>query len=96
MRYSKPMQVNELLLLFVKEFRLEQGLLENRALCLWDEVMGMNVAKATVSKKIQNRKLYISLSSSVVRHELFMMRSEIVQELNRRLGTKLLDELVLK
>lgn len=96
MRQSKPEQLNNLLLLFVKEFKLEQGLMENRVLNLWDELMGKNVAKATLSKHIYQRKIYISLSSAIVRHELFMMRSEIVKELNRRAGGNVVDELILK
>ena len=95
MRRSKPFAMDELLKLFVKEFNLEQGLTENRLLNLWDETLGRNVSRATVSKKLVNRKLYVKLSSSVVRHELFMMRAEIVKELNRRLGASIVDEIIL-
>ncbi|MDR1056337.1 MAG: DUF721 domain-containing protein [Prevotellaceae bacterium] len=96
MRRSKTMQINALLQLFIKEFKLEKGLLENRTLNLWDEVMGNMVAKATRLKYIKDGKLYVYLSSSVIRHELFMMRTEIVKEINRRVGQDIINDLILK
>lgn len=95
MRRSKPVQVSDLLALFVKENGLEEGLAEYQFMKLWDEIMGVTVSKATVRKKLKDRKLYVTLSSSVVRHELFMMRTDIVKELNRRIGKEVIDELVL-
>ncbi|MDR1895330.1 MAG: DUF721 domain-containing protein [Prevotellaceae bacterium] len=96
MRRSKPILANDLLALFVKEFHLEKGLKEHRFFQLWTEVTGVSVAGVTIGKKLYNKKLYIYLSSSVVRHELFMMRSDIVKELNRRMGEEMIDELILK
>ena len=96
MRRSETVQVNALLKLFIKEFNLEKGLLENRVLTLWDETMGGMVAKATRQKYIKDGKLFVYLSSSVIRHELFMMRGEIVKEINRRIGQDVISELVLK
>jgi predicted nucleic acid-binding Zn ribbon protein len=96
MRRGKPETIGDLLPLFVKEFKLEQGLMENRVLNLWEELTGRSVARVTTGKWVKNRKLYVSLSSSVVRHELFMMCSEITKEINRRLNRNMIDEIVLK
>lgn len=96
MRRSKPETIGNLLPLFVKEYELEQGLMENRVMTLWEELTGLGVAKATTAKRLKNRKLYVSLSSSVVRQELFMKRSEIVKELNRCLGKEMIEEIILR
>ena len=96
MRRSETLQVSALLRLFIKEFHLEKGLLENRALNLWDETMGKMVAQATRNKYIKDGKLFVYINSSVIRHELFMMRSEIVKEINRRAGYNVVTELILK
>ena len=96
MRRSKTLQVNALLQLFIKEFNLEKGLLENRTLNLWDETMGAMVTKATRYKYIKDGKLFVHLTSSVIRHELFNIRTEIVKEINRRAGQEVINELILK
>ncbi len=44
---------------------------------------------------MKGRTLFVQLNSSVVRNQLFMMRQDIVNELNKRMGKSLIDELVL-
>ncbi len=80
---------------FVKEQGLEEGLLKIRLYALWDETLGVTVARNTRNKYIKDRKLFVQLDSSVVRNQLFMMRDDIVKELNKRLGRNLIDELIL-
>jgi hypothetical protein len=96
MRRSKPVIVSNLLSMFLKEFGLEKGYRDYQTLKLWDEILGMAVSRATLSKRLEGKKLYVYLSSSVVRAELFMMRSEIIMEINRRTGQNTVEELILK
>lgn len=81
---------------FIWKEDLEEGLLRSRLYDLWDEMLGRTIAKNTRSKFIKSRKLIVELDSSVVRSQLFMMRHEIVAQLNMQLGKNLIDELVLK
>ncbi len=80
---------------FIKEEGLEEGLLRQRLFTLWDEMLGVTVAKNTRNKYMKGRTLFVQLNSSVVRNQLFMMRQDIVNELNKRMGKSLIDELVL-
>ncbi|MDR2651755.1 MAG: DUF721 domain-containing protein [Prevotellaceae bacterium] len=96
MRRSQPIIIGSLLPLFLKEFGLEKGYRDYKLLKLWDETLGVTVSKATLSKKLEGKKLYVYLSSSVVRAELFMMRSEIIREINNRAGEIIIEELILR
>jgi predicted nucleic acid-binding Zn ribbon protein len=96
MRRSKPVVVGDLLSLFIKEYGLEKGYRDYQILKLWDEILGVVISKATINKRLVNKKLYVYLSSSVVRDELYMMRSEIIKEINHRAGKNIVDELILK
>jgi predicted nucleic acid-binding Zn ribbon protein len=96
MRRSAPVAVGDLLSLFIKEFGLEKGYRDYQLLKLWDEVLGNVISKSTLSKRLDGKKLYVYLSSSVVRDELYMMRSEIIKEINRRAGKNIIEELILK
>ena len=95
MRRNKPILVKDLLTLFVKEFNLEKGFRDYRFLKLWDEITGPSVARVTTAKKLNGTKLYIYLSSSVVRSELYMLRSELIREMNSRMGENVIDEIKL-
>ncbi|MDR1594442.1 MAG: DUF721 domain-containing protein [Prevotellaceae bacterium] len=96
MRRSKPVAVGNLLSVFLKEFGLEKSYSNYKTLKLWDEILGNVVSRATLSKRLEGKKLYVNLSSSVVRSELFMMRSEIINEINRRAGKNVVEELILR
>jgi predicted nucleic acid-binding Zn ribbon protein len=96
MRVVKPLPVSDLLKLFIKENRLEESYRQYLFLKHWNDVTGDAVAKATIDKTLKGKKLYVSLSSSVVRYELFMRRSEIIRELNRRAGKEVINELILQ
>ncbi|MDR3246608.1 MAG: DUF721 domain-containing protein [Prevotellaceae bacterium] len=96
MRRNKPVLAGDLLPLFLKDSGLEKGYRDYKILKLWDEILGVAITNATLSKRLEGRKLYVHLSSSVARAELFMMRSEIIAEINRRTGENIIDELILR
>ncbi|MDR0385440.1 MAG: DUF721 domain-containing protein [Prevotellaceae bacterium] len=96
MRRCKPVIIGDLLSLFIKNSGLEKGYHDYQVLKLWDEILGDVISKATLDKRLDNKKLYVYLSSSVIRDELYMMRSEIVSEINRRTGENVIDEIILR
>ncbi|MCL2502117.1 MAG: DUF721 domain-containing protein [Bacteroidales bacterium] len=91
---TKPLK--ELIDLFIKESGLQDGLNEARILTLWDELLGASVVRATLQKRFWEGKLYIRLSSSVVRSYLFTERSRIVERMNQALGKTIITDLILQ
>jgi predicted nucleic acid-binding Zn ribbon protein len=53
------------------------------------------VARCSKEKKIYNRKLFVKLTSPVIRQELQMKRSFLVKEINEKVGADVIEELVL-
>ncbi|MDR2026555.1 MAG: DUF721 domain-containing protein [Prevotellaceae bacterium] len=96
MKRNKPVVIGNLMSLFLKESGLEKGYRDYQLLKLWDEILGVTISKATLNKKLEGKKLYVYLSSSVVRDELYMMRSAIIREFNCRAGEIIVEELILK
>ena len=74
MERKEVRKIDSLLQQFVKANRLEKGLAEYRLMKSWKDLLGITVAKKTKSLKIQNRKLFVTLHSSVVRNELSMIK----------------------
>ena len=58
--------------------------------------MGKIIAKRTKSDYIKDKNLYVFLNSSVLRNELMMMRQEIIDTLNKRVGENVIDDIRLK
>lgn len=89
-------KIDSLLQQFVKANNLEQGLAEYRLMKSWKDLLGVTVAKRTKSMYIRNRKLFVTLHSSVVRNELAMIKQSLIPRLNEAAGMKVIDDIVLK
>ena len=58
--------------------------------------MGPTITRYTTNLYIRNQVLYVHLSSSVVRQELLMARSMLVRNLNARVGSQVIVDIVFR
>lgn len=96
MRKSNTQKINEVIDEYLKTSGLKQKLQKSRIPNYWEEVMGKVVAKRTKSVYIKDKTLFVSLNSSVLRNELVMMKQDIINTLNKYVGEKIIDKIVLK
>ena len=96
MKRKEVKKIGSLLDAFVKENHLETGLAEYRIVKSWRELLGVSVSKKTKSLVIKNRKLIVTLHSSVVRNELMMIKDTLIQRLNDEAGMDVIDDIILK
>ncbi len=96
MKRKEIKRIDSLLQQFVKSNSLERGLAEYRLTKSWKELLGITVAKKTKSLHIRNRKLFVTLHSSVVRNELEMMKEPLIARLNEAAGMNVIDEIVFR
>ena len=89
-------KIDSLLQQIVKANGLERGLAEYRLMKSWKDLLGITVAKKTKSLRIKNRKLFVTLHSSVVRNELSMMKDSLIPKLNEAAGMDVIDDVVLR
>lgn len=97
MRRSKPMSIGELWSGFVSENPARmRRLTEARVPDVWQAMMGPAVMSLTSSVELRNGTLYVALTSSVLRQELFMRRADMMHELNKRLGMDVVRAIVIR
>ncbi len=77
---------------YLKAMGLDRKMLETSVLSRWEELMGNAVAERTESKEIRDEVLYLTINSSVMRNELFQMRSVIVKRLNEAAGFEMIKD----
>lgn len=75
---------------------LNSGLNNIKVQKLWEEVMGSNVNSYTNEVILKNKTLYVNLNSSVLRQELSYGKQKIVDLLNKELGKKIIQKIVLR
>ena len=77
---KEALSMGELLPLFVRSQGLSAGLNTHRVFAAWDEVSG--VKEFTLKKFYRDGKLYVTLSSSMVRTHLEFQKNALLQSVN--------------
>lgn len=93
MRRENTRSIAEVLKEYVEAFKLKGKLSEVKLINAWPEIVGEKIAARTLEIKIFNKKLYVKIQSSIIRQELFMIRTELVKRLNEKAGEKVIDDL---
>ena len=63
---------------------------------IWNEIMGNNLQKYIIDSKVYNRKLLVKIKSSTLRNELGFKKTDLINQINKRFGKKIIDEIILK
>lgn len=94
MERRKEEAIGDVLLRYLRQSLLETPLNEHRIIQSWNEVVGRAAAQLTTDVSIHNQKLYVRVRSSALRTELMMKRSELVRQLNAKVGTGLITDII--
>ena len=63
---------------------------------IWNEILGNNLQKYIIDSKVYDRKLLVKIKSSTLRNELGYKKTELINQINKRFGKKIIDEIILK
>jgi predicted nucleic acid-binding Zn ribbon protein len=96
MRRSKTISLAEALSDYIKEMNLGEKLSEVTVISSWEEIVGKAISSRTTKIYIKDHKLYVHLSSSVVRNELLMLREVLREKLNKNAGSEVIKEIILR
>jgi len=96
MRKKNTELLSDVIKQVLKEHHLDKKLYEKRLIDAWPLVLGANIVQYTTELYIKNRVLYVSLTSSVLRHDLFLSRSEIKKSLNKQVGEDVIIDIIFR
>jgi len=95
-RKSNTQPIHDVIRELLRELNIDKKLKEVGLVSEWETLMGKTVAVRTSRIYIRNRILYVTVTSSVLRNELLMMRQDIVNKLNERAGEVLVEQMVVR
>jgi hypothetical protein len=78
---------------FLKENKLDKGILELKIKEAWEEVMGNGIKNYTKEVIVKNNKVSVYLTSAVVREELSLGKSKIISMLNEHMKSEIIKEI---
>ena len=92
--FRKDVQnIHDLLLYYMRKQGLETPLLQRRLIASWPEVAGEAISRYTTDVRIFNQTLYVKLTMPALRADLSMRRTELVQQLNNRVGAQIITDI---
>ena len=77
---KKALSMDELVRMYIESMRLAPALNTRRIFAAWDEASG--AGKYTLKRFFRDGRLYIPLSSSVVRNQLSFQSQALVEKMN--------------
>lgn len=76
-------------------YRLRQKYDVSSIVNAWPEIIGPYIARRTQQIYVRDKKLFVKVESAVVKHELSIMRRQIIGRVNEHVGQVIVEELVI-
>jgi predicted nucleic acid-binding Zn ribbon protein len=88
-RSAEEQPLKEVIDKFLKAYAWDGKMKEMDIVAAWPELMGIAVANRTKEIRIQNKKLFLTIDSSVMREELLLGKQIIIDRLNDYAGQEI-------
>ena len=89
------LELKNLVNTFLKENKLEKGLLNIEVKKVWFELMNNGVANYTTDVSLRKKTLYIKLSSPALKEELSYGKEKLIKLINERLKENVVEKIIL-
>jgi len=75
-------------------YKIKRRFDETAVIASWPELVGKSVANRTKELFIHDKKLFLRIESSVIKNELILMRTQIINKINEDAKGILLEDIV--
>ena len=89
------LELKNLVNTFLKENKLEKGLLNIEVKKAWFELMNNGIANYTTDVSLRKKTLYIKLSSPALKEELSYGKEKLINLINERLKGNVVEKIIL-
>ena len=78
----------------LKAYRIQGKISQAQVVAGWEKIMGKGIALKTKELYFQDRKLFVTLTSAPLKHELVMSKTKVIELINQELGHDYIKEVV--
>ena len=72
---------------------IKSALSQEAAVVLWGSVVGEAVSSVTRAERVESGTLIVKVETAVWRQELHMQKEEIINKINKKIGTQAIREI---
>jgi len=91
---GKVVTVSQAVNEWIDEHHAARQLSETSIFSRWEELVGKKVAQQAEPVRIEKGRLVVRVKTSTWRHQLLFMRPQLISAINRRIGEKVVKEMV--
>lgn len=86
MKRTEAKSIAEIIGDFMQQEDIEDAVLEQKALRLWQQVVGAGVNRMTTERYVENGVITMKITSAALRNDLMLTRTAIIAQLNELVG----------
>ncbi|WPU94998.1 DUF721 domain-containing protein [Mucilaginibacter sabulilitoris] len=94
MRKANDKSLKEAIEQMLNVYKIKRRFDETAVVAAWPELVGKPVANRTKELFIRDKKLFLRIESSVIKNELMMMRAQIMDKINEKANSVLVEEVI--
>lgn len=94
MRKTNDKSMKEAIEQMLNVYKIKRRFDETGVVAAWPQLVGQSVANRTKELFIRDRKLFLRIESSVIKNELMMIRTQIVDKINEEAKGVLVEEII--
>ncbi len=94
MRKANDKSLKEAIEQMMQVYKIKRKFDETGIIAQWPELVGKPVANRTKELFIHDKKLFLRVESSVIKNELVLMRSQIIEKINTEAKSVLIEDII--
>jgi len=94
MRKANDKTLKEAIEQMLQVYKIKKRYDETAVIANWPQLVGKPVANRTKELFIHNKKLFLRIESSVIKNELMLMRTQIINKINEEAKAVLVEEII--
>ncbi len=95
MRDGRTKDMGSLFEQMFKELDLERKMMELKYISAWDSCVEKTILIATVEIFLKGKKLFVKLNGPALKYQLQFSKDELLEKLNKQVGTDYIEQLIL-
>ncbi len=94
MRKANDKSLKEAIEQMMQVYKIKRKFDETGIIAHWPHFVGKAVTNRTKELFIRDKKLFLRIESSVIKNELIMMRTQIIDKINEEAKSQLIEEII--
>ncbi len=86
-------QLKKVLKKTIENSGFKNAILQENAVSVWPDVVGKNISKISKATSVDKGVLFIKVESATWKQELYMQKNEIINKINKKIGSKAIKEI---